>query len=498
MLRDKRFKSALGRAGQRLKQFAKAGAMVAAATAAAGAAALTASVKGFLSLGDSLAKMRDRTGLSVEALSELRHAATRSGTSLASVEKSVGRMQRTIVDAQRGLSTATEAFDALGINIDELRQMSPEQQFETIAASLAAIEDPTTRAGLAMQVFGRSGTQILPMVEQMDSLRQEARDLGVTMDTETAESAVRLTDMFTDLVATLKQVAIAVGAAVAPLLERALPVIQQFATLAMQGMSQMGSSIADTIGSAMGFLQDTVLDVLQAVSFAWNNWGLLVDMAATSAMLSVVRFANQTVYFFSEVIPGWLVWLADNWREIFMDMASLTATVASNIWTNLKNLWSSIQGLFSGEGFNFEWTPLTDGFESAIREWPKIAEREMGPLEKSLQDDLNKLGEDLNREWEGHGREFAATIAEFTPKGFEAVEGGGAPGQLDGVTGLPDLSQAKKDVFVSFSAAAAAAQAGASGGENKVVKQQEQRRKEAKEQTDRVIDAIENGGRLGP
>ena len=41
-------------------------------------------------------------------------------------------------------------------------------------------------------------------------------------------------------------------------------------------------------------------------------------------MLSVVRFANQTVHLFGTVIPTWLAWFLDNWREIFTDVASMS------------------------------------------------------------------------------------------------------------------------------------------------------------------------------
>src|SRR6056297_299235 len=60
--------------------------------------------------GDEIQKMALRTGFSTEALSEFKHAAEISGTSIDSMEKGVKRMQRTLFDAERGLSTATESL----------------------------------------------------------------------------------------------------------------------------------------------------------------------------------------------------------------------------------------------------------------------------------------------------------------------------------------------------------------------------------------------------
>ena len=37
-------------------------------------------------------------------------------------------MQRTILNAERGLSTATDSFDELGLKVDALKGKTPEQQ----------------------------------------------------------------------------------------------------------------------------------------------------------------------------------------------------------------------------------------------------------------------------------------------------------------------------------------------------------------------------------
>lgn len=48
----------------------------------------------------------------------------------------------------------------MGLSVDELQRMNPEQQFNAVAKALEKVSDPTIRAGLAMQVFGKSGLQL--------------------------------------------------------------------------------------------------------------------------------------------------------------------------------------------------------------------------------------------------------------------------------------------------------------------------------------------------
>ena len=98
--------------------------------AVAGVAAFAkSSISAFAQAGDEVQKMSLRVGFSTEALSELKHAAELSGTSLGSLENGVKRMQRTILDAEYGLSTAVDAFEMLGVEMADVEGKTPEEQF---------------------------------------------------------------------------------------------------------------------------------------------------------------------------------------------------------------------------------------------------------------------------------------------------------------------------------------------------------------------------------
>ena len=148
--------------------------------------------------GDEIQKMSLRTGISTEALSEYKHAAELSGTSLESLEKGVKRMQSTIYDAEKGLSTATDALEDLGVTSEELAGKSPEEQFEILSSALADVDDASRKAALAQDIFGRAGTEMLPMLaagsEGIAKMRQEAQDLGIVFDQEAADSAAKFND----------------------------------------------------------------------------------------------------------------------------------------------------------------------------------------------------------------------------------------------------------------------------------------------------------------
>jgi hypothetical protein len=72
-----------------------------------------------------------------------------------------------------------------------------------------------------LAILGKSGQKLLPMVGVMGELRQEARDLGSVMSAETAQAAADLADAFNKVVTVATNLAVEVGAALAPALQDA-------------------------------------------------------------------------------------------------------------------------------------------------------------------------------------------------------------------------------------------------------------------------------------
>ena len=129
-------------------------------------------------------------------------------------------MASTVFDANLGLKTTTDSLDALGISVAELQGLSPEQQFQLFANALAGVDDASRRAALAQDVFGRSGTHLLPLFTQgeqgMAALREQAQQLGVVMSGDAATAAADFADAQNELKSALSGVFLEVGAKIVP------------------------------------------------------------------------------------------------------------------------------------------------------------------------------------------------------------------------------------------------------------------------------------------
>ena len=187
------------------------GAAVARSAAIIGAALTAAAVAGVAfatKLGDALSKMSDRTGMTVENLSALQHAANLSDTDLSTLGKAMKSLAVNMNNANAGLATSVRMFTDLGLNFKELQSMSPDEQFDAVAKAIAKIEDPTERAGKAIALLGRAGQKLLPMLnkgaEGLEAMKKEAERLGLIVDAGQAKSAAKLADEFTRITAQLK------------------------------------------------------------------------------------------------------------------------------------------------------------------------------------------------------------------------------------------------------------------------------------------------------
>ncbi len=380
---DTKLQAALKRVRARLRSVGAGAASIGARVTAAGAALaapFAGAVKVFASAGDQLDKMSKRTGVSVEALSELSFAAEQSGADLATLEKGVRTMQRSVNDLGRGLSTQTEAFDDLSLSFRDLEDLSPEEQFKLVADRLSEVEGASKRAALAQQIFGRAGTQLLPLMqdgaEGIEALQQEARDLGLTISTDTATAAADLTDKMNILRKVLRVVAINVGAAIAPAVARATVGFTGAAKAVIDFVKENGRLLLIGAGVATALL--AVGAALTTLGFAAIGLGglfgllataiglvsapmILLVGAAAAALAAVLRFtggAGAAINFFKSSVSSILDPFGDAERGM----------------TSLGEQWASVVGFMEDIWFEFK-AIVAEGFASitgkAFRETAK-------------------------------------------------------------------------------------------------------------------------------
>jgi hypothetical protein len=192
--------------------------MTAAGAVISGSLALA--VNNWAEYGDTIGKMAKRTGLGSEELSKLAFAAGQTGTSVESVEVGIRRMAKGLTDASlKGTGPAKDAMDALGLSVEEFDGLNPSQAFSKFAEAIRKVPDPIRKSALAQDIFGKSGTALLPLIAEgaagLKAYGEEAEKLGIVMDDKATAKAELFVDTMDELKRTFQGVMITIGPLIA-------------------------------------------------------------------------------------------------------------------------------------------------------------------------------------------------------------------------------------------------------------------------------------------
>lgn len=110
--------------------------------------------------------LSEQTGVAVSKLVAFRVAFKQAGADAGHLGKTFGLMSKSIGAAALDGGAAASEIERLGLNVQQLVALSPDQQFVALAEKMARWENPTLRAKSAFDIFGRSAAELLPHLQQ--------------------------------------------------------------------------------------------------------------------------------------------------------------------------------------------------------------------------------------------------------------------------------------------------------------------------------------------
>src|SRR6185312_13245074 len=101
-----------------------------------------------------------------DVFSQLVYDAKQNGVGIDQMSTALSKKNQQLSLAGTGAKVPNEALTALGLTIQQLKGLSPDQQFEVLADRISKLKSPADQARAAIDLFGRSGTELLPVLEQ--------------------------------------------------------------------------------------------------------------------------------------------------------------------------------------------------------------------------------------------------------------------------------------------------------------------------------------------
>lgn len=147
---------------------------------------------------DKLAKTSQKLGITTEGLAGLQVAAERTGVSFENLETGLQRMTRQLAEANQGSETAAKGFDALGLNVEDLIKLAPDEVFSRVAEEIEGVQNQTEKLKVAYDLFGRSGVDLVRTLalgrRGLREMRDEAERLGLAVSGEEAARVEEFND----------------------------------------------------------------------------------------------------------------------------------------------------------------------------------------------------------------------------------------------------------------------------------------------------------------
>lgn len=266
------FDTAIGSATDKLRKFAGPAAVGAAV------AALTALTRASMNNIDELSKQARSLGIATNRLQAMAMVAEEAGVSQGQLTTAMGRMQVQVTQLADGTATATRAFERIGVSMQDLRGLTPDEQFRRITDGLEGIENPAERTTAAMEIFGRAGRGVINMLDgygaKLDEAAEFQRRFGIAVSQDQADAIERANDAIGRLGMAFQGLGNLLAVTLAPIIE----------------------GTANVIGEIAGVIFDRVVPATDAYAEAQAELnrvlGIYTDTGAPEAREEAIRLAE--------------------------------------------------------------------------------------------------------------------------------------------------------------------------------------------------------------
>jgi len=252
-------------------------------------APLVAASKAFVDFGDTVDKISARTGAGAEFISALGFAAEQSGADIQTLEKAIIGQQRTINDLNQGLATAADSYEVLGLTAKDLVGLGVEDSFTLIAQRLSEVKDPSLRAATALEIFGKAGQRLIPLLNggeaAIKNYIDQANKAGLVVNQQDAKAAADLADALNLAQRSLRGLQLKIGASLAKQFTLIIDKVTEYVVKAQSFIEQNRGLVKSALQFGAGLIAAGA--ALSAIGLSFIALGASVGSFATIVSTSI-------------------------------------------------------------------------------------------------------------------------------------------------------------------------------------------------------------------
>ena len=332
-------------------QALKAGAAIGAMAVAIGGAAIVKGLKMAADLAGRLTDISNQTGLAQGSVALLERAFDDAGIAVDKVAPTINKMQKAIVGATTKGGAMADTFAGLGLDLGELSKMSPEAQFAAIGNAIDKIEDPAQRAAVAMQIFGKSGGELLGVFGATGTLGDAAKNLGTQSEILNRQSGTfdRISDILGRVGSKMQGFFVGMLDRIA---DPVLALLERFDGLDLAAIGQRaGDALKVAVNWSLQLIEDVVYwgeTFLHWIKIA----GVAIAALFTPSFWASVGYSAQALFMdMGNFAIGFLNGLKDGWIQFVISGFKFWVSVFQEFMK--PDFWSGLLDVFKGIAFGF-------------------------------------------------------------------------------------------------------------------------------------------------
>ncbi len=234
-------------------------------------------------------------GTTTEEMSRLSYAARMSGVDADQLGGAFARLSRTMVKGAEGHKEQAQAFALLGVKTTEAggKLRATEDVMMGVADAFEHMKDGPAKAALAIAIFGRTGAELIPFLnqgsEKIKELGKESDALGLTIEGKTSVAAKEFHHNMTRLNLVSEGLAVQVAKQLAPVMnnlmhsfieggqaQEFMAKTSQVLGVAIKSLITIGASVVTVFRMIVDELSGLVGAAVFAFKGEWANaWGEL-------------------------------------------------------------------------------------------------------------------------------------------------------------------------------------------------------------------------------
>lgn len=244
---------------------------------------------------DEILTLSSTTSLATDTLQELSYMSGLVDVDVSTVASSLKKLTKNMDSARGGTGAAADAFATLGVSVTDINGSLRDNEdvfYDTIDA-LGKMENETERDALAMAIFGKSATDLNPMIEagskQLKAFADEAHEMGYVLDGDALKALGRVQDEFDRFGKQMESVKNQIASGVAPAIERGMKKLSDVVK------KIDWKKVGEQMGNAFNKLIDALDWIVQNGAMVKSLLtGIVSAMAAQKVMQFVSGIASMT------------------------------------------------------------------------------------------------------------------------------------------------------------------------------------------------------------